>query len=321
VQTSRLPSQNDDDAFFIKLRVDPLITTAVAGTYFGTAFQDDEGVDIAVDTAKNVYLYGQADKAAAAVTAPAIFNVNRVQPYIAGSDTDVFVTILNPTATGQLLGALMGGQGDETVTSFGNARNGMVVDPLGNIYFAGNTTDTPDFQTVVQNAGGASAIFGGTPTAGAPSDIFVGKIRRVGSRNLGSDDLEPNDTSEKAKSIDGFINGNPVPNLTTAKKSNGLFDYDWYKVRPPTNGVLTVSLTNIFVFASGPRETLLTGGDLHLFIYRRRQGFLYLADRSTIANSGFQRVSINVEAGEDIVILVNPFNFTQAFYTMNIDLV
>lgn len=313
LRPTRLPPQLDYDAFVIELNVGATATTAI-GTYYGNAFRDEIGVSIALDPRNNVYIYGEVDKIATDATAPAFFNRNPVQTYLPGNDTDAFLGIMNPTLTTLTLGTTIGGAGNEDVNP-----NLLVVSPAGTVFFAGTTTNTLSFQAQVQGAGASSTILGNSGTA-APVDIYVGRIGRAINQTLFQDIFEPNDTSDVAKSIDRYINAGRIPNLTTARKPSGLFDYDWYKVRPTQSGTLTVSLTDISVFAAGPQGNFGVGGDLHLFIYKRVNGFLYLLDKSTIANSGFQRVSVRVNQGDDIVIQVNPFNFTQAIYTMNVQL-
>lgn len=314
LQTRRLANQADNDAYVIKLHIDPTVTTATAGTYFGNRFRDDQGMSIALDSRKNIYLYGYVSKLAIDATAPAIYNKNPVQTYLAGNDDDAFVAILTPNAAQQLFGTTVGGSGAETLSP-----NGFIVDPAGTMYVAGATSNTTSFQTQVTGGKGTSVILGNSGTA-APIDIFFGRIGRTQTQNLFQDVFELNDTSDVAKGIDRYINAGPIVNLTTARHTSGLFDFDWFKLRAPSTGTLTVTLTNISVFAAGPKETFGVGGDLNLFIYRRVNGFLYLADKSIISKSGFQRVAINVNGGEDIVIQVNPVNFTQALYTMRVTL-
>ena len=81
-----------------------------------------------------------------------------------------------------------------------------------------------------------------------------------------------------------------------------------------------MTLSNISVFASGPHPVVGAKGDLDLYVYLVINGHLYLLGLSALVNSTFQQVSVNVAAGSYIDFEVNPYNYTQAVYTLSVTL-
>jgi Beta-propeller repeat len=280
--------------------------------------------------------------------ASSFFNTNPIQPYNASNNVNVFLTVLNASAN-VIMGTTLGGTAaneEEAVANLGTTGNfnppnipvfpgqSLFVDPAGNIYIAGSTNAiSPGFQDVVQATGSTSQVFINPSGEGA----FVAKLGPVAPQSFGNDQFEANDTSDLATNLDAYQANNlgigitygPFANLNTYRHKggpvgdglnyNGLFDYDWYQIVPTISGSLTVSLTNISVLASGVNGALNTG-DLDLYIYTVINGFLYLSGSSTLIGSSFQTASINVTRGADILIDVNPYNYTQASYTMSISL-
>jgi hypothetical protein len=316
----------------------------VAGTYIGSpASVSMGGGSIFVDSQGNVYVDGTLP---AGESGSAFFDTNPIQPYTAGGNVNAFLTVLDPTMTDVLLGTTLGGTGtgeEEAVANLSSAGNfnppnipvfpgeSLFVDQAGDIFVAGSTNliSPGGYQSVVLANGGSSQIFINPSTEGA----FVAKISAVAPPKYGNDQFEPNDTSDLAANLDAYaatvpgigVSYGPFPNLNTVRhvggpvgdglNYNGLFDYDWYQIIPTVTGALTVNLSGISVIASGPTGSGTTG-DLDLYVYTVINGFLYLSGQSTLVNSSFQTVSINVTRGADILIDVNPDNYTQALYTM-----
>ena len=330
---NRNPAQADSDAYLLELQVGPATvlpnTGQLAGVYIGTAGNNEIGESIAVDSQGNIYVDGQIPPEAAS----AQFDTNPVQPF-QGIATNVFLTVFNPTATSILLGTPLGGNNVGEVESPAGSGNSLIVDPNGAIYIAGLTTNVAAFQGTVTGVGGSSVIYSSVTNPGT----FVTKLDAVAAQSLGQDQFEPDDTSDLAANLDAFASTNlfgqtvfgPFPNLNTGKhvggpvgdglNYNGLFDYDWYQVLPPSAGPLTVTISNITIFASGPNSTPDTGGDLDLYVYQVINGYLYLLGSSTLINSVVQSTTVNVTPGADILIDVNPYNYTQASYTLGVTL-
>jgi Beta-propeller repeat len=120
------------DVFVMKLN--PTGSALIYSTYLGGSGLD-EGGNIAVDAAGNVYVVG----ATASTNFP---TVNAFQPAFGGGPDDAFVAKLNPTGSALVYSTYLGGSGDE----FGG---GIALDasPNPNAYVTGNT-GSPDFPTV-----------------------------------------------------------------------------------------------------------------------------------------------------------------------------
>ena len=319
----------------------------IMGTYIGigSVGAGEVGGNVVVDSQGNIYVTGEVTSDE---PASVYFDTNPVEPYPAVPNfvANPFLVVFNPTASTILLGTMIGGNNGDTneidsydlgLMYFGGRT--LVVDPSGTIWVAGwgQNNNLLNFQATVQQSGGSSTVFVGN-TANIEYK-FITKIDAVANQSLGQDFAEPNDTSDLAFNLDNFQTTNfrgqiawgPFPNLTTALHQNGpvgdglnysgLFDYDWYQILPPVTGQMTVSISNISIFASGPNATADNGGDLDLYVYQVINNFLYLLGSSTLVNSPAQFTNVNVTAGADILIDVNPYNYTQASYTMNINMV
>ena len=321
-------------------------TVPVLGSYIGigTAGFGEWGGNIYVDSQGNIYLSGEVTNSEANSV---WVDTNPVQPYPAAPNymQNPYLVVFNPTATTILMGTMLGGNnGNATFIGCYDANlefssgKSLIVDPNGAIWIGG--TDFADtlagFQGAVTAAGGASTVYAGN--VANTEYRWIAKIAPVATQSLGQDFLEPNDTSDIPTNLDTFQTTNllgqvvwgPFANLTTARhvggpvgdglNYNGLFDYDWYQILPPSSGPLTVSISNISIFASGPTPTQDIGGDLDLYVYQVINGFLYLIGSSTNIGSSFQTVTANVATGSDILIDVNPDNYTQASYTLSLTL-
>ena len=306
-------------------------TSQITGTFVGTD-GGELGDNISLDSNGNIYVGG----AVPAEAASAYFDTKPVQAY-PGAPVfafNAFVTEFNPTATSVLFGTLLGGNAaaetEEPAGITGGANVGgvgMIIDPAGNIFVTGLTNNFNSFKGVVTANAGTSTLY---PSPGVNNNIFVTKISPTASPNLGADQLEPNDTSNAPFNVTNSIyqgtnylgqtTYGPFPLLNTFRHSNGLYDYDWFQVVPPKAGLLTITISNITVFKAGPNNATNTAGDLDLYVYQMINGFLYLLGKSTLVNSGFQTVAVNVAAGADILWEVNPYNYTQATYTMAVTL-
>jgi hypothetical protein len=136
------------------LIIDPVL---IYSTYLGGS-DNDQGRDIAVDTAGNAYVTGVTDSLNFPTTSP-------IQPSNAGSD--LFVTKINAAGSALVYSTYLGGSDQES-------SHGIAVDSAGNAFVTGNTASN-NFPTVnpIQLANGG----GGT-------DVFVTKINAAGSALL-----------------------------------------------------------------------------------------------------------------------------------------
>jgi hypothetical protein len=134
----------------------PTGSALVYSTYLGGSSGNDVALDIAVDSAGNAYLTGQAEST----------NFPTLDPWQAaygGGRSDAFVTKINSTGSAFIYSTYLGGRGVDVAYS-------IAVDSAGNAYVAGSTT-SHNFPTAnplqATNAGG--------------SDAFVTKINSTGS--------------------------------------------------------------------------------------------------------------------------------------------
>ena len=173
----------------LPLIIDPVLSYS---TYLGGSLDVDEGLGIAVDTARNVYVTGRSPSSDFPTTAAS------VQPVAAGN-FDVFVTKLNPDGSGLVYSTYLGGTGGE----YGLA---IAADNAGNAYVTGltalsNFPTTPGaFQT----------------TLSGYSDAFVTKLDPTGSSLIYSTFLGGTGYEEAwSIAVDGAANAY-VTGLTTS---------------------------------------------------------------------------------------------------------
>src|SRR5208283_4936851 len=141
------------DAFVAKLN--PTGSALVYATYLGGP-NEDLGIGIAVDSAGNAYVTGDAEAGFPLM--------NPLQPYDRGSGYTAFVTKLNPAGSGLVYSTFLGG----SVYDFGA---GIAADSAGNAYVTGRTASS-DFPVT---PGSFQTTFGGS------LDAFVAKINPTGS--------------------------------------------------------------------------------------------------------------------------------------------
>ena len=193
------------------LVIDPVITWA---TYLG-GNGADQAFAIAVDSAGNSYVTGDTDSTNFPTT-----DGSRLA--VGASQTDVFVTKLNPTGQALVYSVYIGGSGTD-------GGRGIALDPSGNAYVAGFTTST-DFPT---GAGAFQPRHGGG-TADFPLDGFVLKLGPEGtliySTYLGGrgDDVALGiavDATGRAHVVGGTRSPNfPVANAVQPLLGGGGFD-------------------------------------------------------------------------------------------------
>ncbi len=148
------------DTFAMKLN--PTGTARLYSTFLGgTAFEDSFG--LAVDAAGNAHVVGWTTSTDFPVTAGAFQSTLRSTGLI--GTTDAFVTKLNATGTALVYSSYLGGAGDELFDFQGN---NLALDPLGNAYVVGYTSDIKTFPSY-SFANAFSDSFG-------PSITFVAKI-------------------------------------------------------------------------------------------------------------------------------------------------
>jgi hypothetical protein len=116
------------------LIIDPAV---VFSTYLGGSYGD--GVDsLTLDSAGNIYLYGDTSSADFPVTSGA-YQTKLASPPDVGS-TDAFVTKLSPDGSQIIWSTYLGGSKDETP-------RGIAIDSANNVYLTGQTT-SKDFPVV-----------------------------------------------------------------------------------------------------------------------------------------------------------------------------
>ncbi len=141
----------------LPLVIDPVL---IYSTYLGGS-SNEEGRDIAVDSAGNAYICGNTNSTNFPVASP-------FQSTFGGANfvgaRDAFVTKINAAGTAFVYSTYLGGSSDDRCGH-------MTVDSAGNAYIAGETNST-DFPTVnaIQTAYG-----------GGLSDAFVTKMNAAGS--------------------------------------------------------------------------------------------------------------------------------------------
>jgi Beta-propeller repeat len=124
----RSPGNSQGDAFVVKVSADG--STLLYATYFGGT-GGDEGLDIGVDAAGDVYIAG--------ITSSADFPThNAIQPVYGGSQ-DAFVVRLNVSGDAFVYATYLGGNDHDRAA-------GIAVDALGNAYVGGSTSSR-DFPT------------------------------------------------------------------------------------------------------------------------------------------------------------------------------
>ena len=153
-------------AFLSKLN--PTGTGYLWSTYFGGTSANPApatGNAVALDAQGRVYLYGMSQDGGGDIP-----TVNPVQGYFGGNK--LFVAAFSPDASTLLFGTRLGNTSASTTSSEEPiANNGIGVDALGNIYFAGQTND-----------GGSMPTTQGTYATTATSSFnrgFFGKISPV----------------------------------------------------------------------------------------------------------------------------------------------
>lgn len=149
------------DAFAAKLNPAGVL---LYSTYIGGS-SSDIGRGIALDSAGNAYLAGDTSSSNFPVTA------NAMQAARNGTNTDAFVTVLNPTGAALAYSSYLGGSGN---VAGGDKAYGITVDSSGNVIVVGQT-DSANFpmQSAFQ-----------TTHSGGNFDAFVAKIRDDGSSGL-----------------------------------------------------------------------------------------------------------------------------------------
>jgi hypothetical protein len=178
------------------LVIDPVL---VYSTYLSGSGAD-EGIGIAVDSAKNSYITGVTSSLNFPTTAGAL--------QTAQGNNDVFITKLNAAGTAVLYSTYIGGSDNDEGTS-------IQVDAAGNAYVTGST-DSPNFPTT-------TGAFQTSPHGG--SDAFVAKLNPTGSGLVystylgGSNDDEAyglaTDLSGNAY-VTGVTNSSNFPTTTSA---------------------------------------------------------------------------------------------------------
>ncbi len=228
-----LPS-GDDTGFVTNIGLSTPVNTSTAytytfSTYLGGMSSFGQVRDVYVDSDENVYGCGVTADPNLPTTK------NAAQSAFGGGDTDAFVAEFNSSGALQYL-TYLGGSGDETCDS-------LTVDSSGNIYVAGNETDS--------TASGATNLMGTngafqTANAGG-SDMFVAKINPVGANTAGrlvwltfvggaGNDYADGRIAIKAN---GDLIFSGTSQSTAEPPATGVFPIPAGQGRPPLNGVGT----------------------------------------------------------------------------------
>ena len=171
--------QGGYDVFVTKLNASGEI---VFSTYFGGS-QSDYGSSIALDINRNIYITGR--------TSSTDFPLYNAYQSTSSENSDVFVTIFNPTGSSLLFSTYLGG--NETEYGYD-----IAVDNSGAIYVAGHTQST-DFP--LKNAY-QSSHHGGT------YDVFIAKFDSLGTGLIYSTYLGGSGSSEYGLDIVADALGN-----------------------------------------------------------------------------------------------------------------
>jgi hypothetical protein len=144
--------------------IDPTANAYVYSTFLGGAGADI-GYGIAVDSTGNAYVTGSTTTATSTLGFPA--SPGAAQP-VYGTNTDAFITKLNPTGTAIVYSTYLGGSGTDSAS-------GIAVDKNGNAYVTGSTSSA-NFPVPAATQG---SLAGGSGT-----DAFVTKLNAAGSQLL-----------------------------------------------------------------------------------------------------------------------------------------
>jgi hypothetical protein len=151
------PAGGSSEVFVAKLN--PTGRQLIYSTYLGGNL-GDEGNDIAVDSAGNVYVAG--------ITGSANFPMsNSLQARLGGGTIDAFVVKLNTTGNALVYSTYLGGSTPDSARA-------IAVDEAGNVYVTGHTHENfPTVNALQSDFRGGTAFFGG--------DAFVAKLNPDGS--------------------------------------------------------------------------------------------------------------------------------------------
>jgi hypothetical protein len=130
--------------------------------------RDDEGNDIVVDSAGNVYVTGSTPS----INFPILDSLQSAN----GGNTDAFIAKLNP-AGDLIYSTYLGGNDLSSIADIGDFGNAIAVDSSGNVHVTGTTLSTnfPMASPIQATCGGCSAGF---------SDAFVVKLNTSGNALL-----------------------------------------------------------------------------------------------------------------------------------------
>lgn len=163
--------EGQGSAFVVKLNSTG--KALIFGTFLGEIDLQDAGPTISVDAAGNSYLVGNTLSANFPVTSGAFHT-----PLQGARNSNLYITKLNPTGTGVVFSALIGGAG---------ATSGSTVDASGNIYFAAAAGNFfPVTPNAVEQTCTDFIVFGSS------AGILMGKLSADGSQLLASGHVCPN---------------------------------------------------------------------------------------------------------------------------------
>jgi len=166
------------DAFVTKL--DSAGNTLLYSTYLGGSSSTDIGHAIVIDSAGDAYVAGETSSSNFPTTTDAI------QPARASSNSDAFVSVLNPAGTALLYSSYLGGTGN---VAGGDKAFGLAMDSNEDVIVVGQT-DSTDFPTsnAFQSAHGGGQFDGfvtkitssTTPTSGGGGTTSSGSSGKGG---------------------------------------------------------------------------------------------------------------------------------------------
>ena len=175
VQGTNMDAHSNGNAFVSKINSTGtalMYSTYLGGT--GNYWYGDAGQGIAVDALGDAYVTGSAGSKNFPFTSGAYQTTNKANPNLGYTG---FVTKLNPTGTALIYSTFVGGSGLANCCGpgYGDAPQGLALDPSGEVYIAG-TTYSPDFPVT----GGAYQKVNNAKAIGK-SNVFVAKLNAEGS--------------------------------------------------------------------------------------------------------------------------------------------
>lgn len=272
-------------------------------TYLGGNY-NDSGVAIAVDSAGDAYVAGDAESTDFPLLHP-------LQSFV-GQGLDTFITELNPTGNALLYSTCFGGLGN--ISDAGAAS--IALDSANNIYVTGSVTGTFHKQGLLITPDALQANNSPTPITGSDTDAFILKLSNQ------PDSLAPT-LNITVPANGSFFNRFPAPRGTAVERpfNNGLnqVQVEIRRVRDgaywtgsgwsPTPTLLSTNLT----LPNGPLTTV-PGNNWHLTNVPigsdlSNGGYRVIAfARDQAGNQSSATTTVNIDQNAPMVSITAPAN-------------